>query len=129
MHWSLDDSDGLGPGVTLELAGCSLLALQRHVLLARPVLLHAFQHQAALAGIRFGIFYRGFKIDENLPFEPYNIWLPGWVGHGWSAWEPRNAPPAMINGTAVMGWIDSDGGQQVSPDHELPAHWMAGTSM
>ena len=39
---------------------------------------------------------------------------PGWVGLGWSAWEPRNSPPQMINGTAVMGWLDSAGQQHVS---------------
>ena len=34
---------------------------------------------------------------------------------GWSAWDPRGSksPPQMLNGTAVMGWIDSDGSQQV----------------
>ena len=65
--------------------------------------------------MRFAVFYRGFKINESLPFEPYNIYLPGWVGMGWSAQQPRDAPPQMINGTAVIGWIDPGGQQQVQP--------------
>ena len=83
---------------------------------------------AALAGIRFGVFYRGFKINEDLPYEPWNIWKPGWVGMGWSAWDPRGSkmPPQMLNGTAVMGWIDSDGSQQVGASlgrHALDLTW------
>ena len=63
--------------------------------------------------MRFGVLVNPTPIDESKPATADNLYVPGWVGLGWSAWEPRNGPPQMINGSAVMGWLDTAGQQHV----------------
>ena len=72
-----------------------------------------------LAGIRFGVLVNPEPIDASKPSGASNAVPPGWVGLGWSAFDPQDAPPQMINGTAVMGWLDSTGQQRVLPLGQL----------
>ena len=57
----------------------------------------------------------GYPINYSQPYVAANLYPPGWAGLGWSPEYPPTGPPQMINASAVMGWLDSAGQQQVPP--------------
>lgn len=67
------------------------------------------------AGMRFAVLVHGYPINYSQPYVAANLYPPGWAGLGWSPEYPPTGPPQMINASAVMGWLDSAGQQQVPP--------------